>query len=222
MCGPGHLFLEWPGLFCAILLMVILYIEERNMANKTGRLITIWGPMFGGKTDRMIFLLRRAVIAGKKVMVFKHAFDTERYSKDAIASHSGGEFKAVPISKASDILDLIPADVNVVAIDEAQFFEADIIRVVFALVQMGKKVIVAGLALDFKKDPFGQMPKLVLEANKSIQVKAICPICGKKAIYTQRLIDGKPAYDDDPVIKVGADESYEPRCRKHHEVLHRS
>lgn len=187
------------------------------MKHHHGRLEVITGPMFCGKTDELLRRLRRAIIAKQKIQVFNPGFDI-RYSSGKVTSHAGNEFEASPIDSTTEISALLLNDVTVVAIDEAQFFDEEIIPVAQDLVDRGIRVIVAGLDMDFRGDPFGQMPKLLAQAEYVDKLHAICMVCGEEATRTQRLVDGKPAHYDDPIIIVGASEIYEARCRKHHQV----
>ena len=187
------------------------------MKHRNGRLEVITGPMFCGKTDELIRRLRRATIAKQKVQVFKPSVDT-RYGAKKVTSHAGNEFKAIPIKNVSEIREYFFKDITVVAIDEAQFFDADILLVVDELVERHVRVIVAGLDMDFRGEPFGQMPNLMAKAEEVDKLYAICMACGEAASRTQRLVDGKPVHYDDPIVIVGAAELYEPRCRKHHIV----
>lgn len=187
------------------------------MKHQNGILEIITGSMFCGKTEELIRRLRRAVIAKQKIQVFKPIFDT-RYGIEKVASHAGHEFEAMPIKNASEIQTHLLDNTTVVAIDEAQFFDKDITLVVNKLVEDGIRVIVAGLDMDFRGEPFGQMPNLMAKAEKVDKLHAICMVCGGAATRTQRLVDGAPAHYDDPIVIVGASELYEARCRKHHIV----
>ncbi len=187
------------------------------MKHHQGRLEVITGPMFCGKTDELLRRLRRAIIAKQKIQVFKPGFDI-RYSSEKVTSHAGNEYDAFPLESISDIPTLLKDDVTLVAIDEAQFFGVEIINVVQQLVDKGIRVIVAGLDMDFRGEPFGQMPVLLAQAEIVDKLHAICMECGEEATRTQRLVDGNPAYYDDPIIIVGASEMYEARCRIHHQV----
>jgi len=177
----------------------------------------ICGSMFSGKTEELIRRIKRAEIARQKVQVFKHALDT-RYAQKKVTSHNGMETQAVVVKDAAAILELVEANTEVVAIDEVQFFDWSISNVCSTLADQGKRVIVAGLDMDFRGEPFGPMPLLMAQAEVVDKLQAICMVCGAPASRTQRLIDGKPARYDDPVIMVGASEVYEARCRLHHEV----
>jgi thymidine kinase len=173
--------------------------------------------MFSGKTEELIRRLRRAVIARQKVQVFKPGIDT-RYDEQKVTSHNGMDFEARPVTSPADILKDLDDDTTVIAIDEVQFFEPDVIGVCEALADQGKRVICAGLDTDFRGVPFGPIPDLLARAEHVDKLHAICIVCGEEASRTQRLIDGIPAAFDDPVVLVGASEVYEARCREHHQV----
>ncbi len=173
--------------------------------------------MFSGKSEELIRRLRRAVIAKQKVQVFKPQID-DRYSIDQVRSHSGSGFDATPVASSADIVALVAADTTVVGIDEAQFFDMNLAHVVAALADAGKRVICAGLDLDFRGEPFGPMPTLLAIAERVDKLTAICVVSGEPATRTQRIINGRPASYHDPIILVGATESYEARSRKHHDV----
>jgi thymidine kinase len=187
------------------------------MKHHAGSVEVICGSMFCGKTDELIRRLRRATIARQKVQVFKPAIDN-RYEVMKVASHAGSVFEATPIRNARQILEKIESTTTVVGIDEAQFLDEEIISIVDKLAKDGIRVIVAGLDLNFKGEPFGSMPILMARAEQVDKLQAICMVCGEPASRTQRLVNGKPARFDDPVIIVGASEMYEARCREHHEV----
>jgi thymidine kinase len=188
-----------------------------TMLSHTGSVEVIVGSMFSGKTDELIRRLRRATIARQKVQVFKPAIDN-RYGETKVTSHAGSEFDARPIQRAADILANLDEDTTVLAIDEAQFFDPEIVEIVQLLADRGMRVIVAGLDTDFRGEPFGSMPILMAQAELVDKLHAICMICGEPATRTQRLVNGKPAHYHDPVVIVGAAELYEARCRKHHQV----
>ena len=187
------------------------------MANEIGSVEVICGSMFSGKTEEMIRRLRRAVIAKQNVQVFKPAIDN-RFAPDKVTSHAGLDFEAIPVKKSNDILTLLKPETTVVGIDEAQFFDASIVSVIDKIADSGKRVIVTGLDMDFRGEPFGCIPTLVAKADMVNKIHAICMVCGQPASRTQRLVDGKPANYDDPIVIVGAEDLYEARCRKHHEV----
>lgn len=187
------------------------------MKHTKGSLEVITGSMFCGKTDELIRRLRRATIARQKVQVFKPAIDI-RYAVEKVMSHAGAEFEAMPVESSAEILENLAEDITVVAIDEAQFFDAEIVDVARELADRGLRVIAAGLDMDFRAEPFGPMPALMAEAEEVRKLRAICMSCGEEASRTQRLVNGEPARYDDPIVIVGADEMYEARCRDHHEV----
>jgi thymidine kinase len=191
----------------------------RNRYNG-GWIEVICGSMFSGKTEEMIRRIRRARIAQQKVQVFKPALD-KRYHAEQVSSHNGVQWEAVPVSLARDILEQLEPGASVVAVDEAQFFDWEISRVCNKLAQQGLRIILAGLDMDFRGEPFGPMPLLMAEAEEVTKLQAICVVCGAPASPTQRLIDGQPAAYDDPIILVGGSESYEARCRHCHEVPRR-
>jgi thymidine kinase len=187
------------------------------MKHYTGSIEIITGSMFCGKTDELIRRLRLATIARQKVQVFKPVIDF-RYSLSKVTSHAGSQFDAKPIDCANDIVEHLDPDTTVVAVDEAQFFDDQIVDISQKLADEGKRVIIAGLDTDFRGEPFGPMPELLARAERVDKLQAICMICGEPASRTQRLVDGRPAHYDEPVVVVGAAEMYEARCRKHHEV----
>lgn len=191
--------------------------------NKMGWVEVICGSMFSGKSEELIRRVRQATYGNLSVRVFKPAID-DRFSSDSVVSHNGSATTAYPIKNAVEILENLESeeDLDIVAIDEAQFFDEKIVGVVNELANQGIRVIVAGLDTDFRGEPFGSMPELMTLSEAVTKLNAICPICSSPASRTQRLIDGKPASYDDPIILVGASESYEPRCRHHHEVPNRS
>ncbi len=187
------------------------------MKHDAGSVEVICGSMFCGKTEELIRRLRRARIAKQKVQVFKPAIDN-RYDEKKITSHSGLDVDANPVASPRDILEKLDSRTTVVGIDEVQFFDPEIVDVVESLADKGMRVIVTGLDMDFRGEPFGCMPQLMARAERVDKLHAICMICGNLASRTQRLVDGKPAHYDDPVVVVGAQELYEARCREHHEV----
>ncbi len=182
-----------------------------------GHIELICGSMFSGKTEELIRRLRRAVIARQQIQVFKPAIDN-RYHEQQVTSHNGMGFDAVPVAAARDIQGCLDSNTTVVAIDEVQFFDNDIVAMCEALADDGLRVICAGLDTDFRGVPFGPMPHLMARAEHVEKLHAICVVCGREASRTQRLIDGRPAAYDDPVVLVGAAEVYEARCRQCHRV----
>ena len=187
------------------------------MRHTHGSIEVICGSMFSGKTDELIRRLIRATIAKQKVQVFKPAIDI-RYAVEKVASHTGTTFDAIPVEKGAEIRMKLDKDTTVVGIDEAQFFDAEVVTVAKELAARGVRVLVAGLDTDFRGEPFGLMPVLMSEAEDVLKLHAICMTCGDDASRTQRLVNGKPARYDDPIVIVGASELYEARCRLHHEV----
>ena len=182
-----------------------------------GYIEVVVGPMYSGKSEELIRRLKRAKIAKQNIIVFKPHID-DRYSKKDVVSHSGNSIEAIPIEKSSDIYDLIDEDVQVVGIDEVQFFDENIVNIAVDLANKGVRVIAAGLDMDFKGEPFGPTPRLLAVAEFVDKIQAICSVCGQPATRSQRLINGEPAKYDKPIIQVGAVESYEARCRKCHVV----
>ncbi|MBP1948874.1 thymidine kinase [Virgibacillus litoralis] len=184
---------------------------------QSGWVEVICGSMFSGKSEELIRRVRRATYGNLSVRVFKPAID-DRYADDSVVTHNGTSAIARPVRNSDEILEDIDNEVDVIGIDEVQFFDENITAVADELANKGIRVIIAGLDTDFRGEPFGPMPKLMALSESVSKLNAICPICGSPASRTQRLINGKPASYDDPVIMVGASESYEPRCRHHHEV----
>jgi thymidine kinase len=187
------------------------------MRHHSGAVEVIVGSMFSGKTDELIRRLRRATIAKQQVQVFKPAID-DRFAETKVTSHAGNDFDALPIQSAAQIIDHLDKETTVVAVDEAQFFDPEIIQIIQQMADSGMRVIVAGLDTDFRGEPFGPMPTLMAQAERVDKVHAICMVCAEEASRTQRLLNGEPAHFDDPVVVIGASELYEARCRKHHEV----
>lgn len=187
------------------------------MKHETGSLEVITGSMFCGKTEELIRRLRRATIAKQKVQVFKPVIDN-RYSKGKVTSHAGSNFDALPVESSDQILNKLEPGVTVIGIDEAQFFDYGIVDVIESLANQGYRVIVTGLDTDFRAEPFGCIPILIAKAERVDKLSAICMVCGESACRTQRLLDGKPAHYNEPIVIVGAAEMYEARCRKCHQV----
>jgi thymidine kinase len=186
----------------------------RQTAHQIGKLEIICGPMFSGKSEELIRRIRRAKIAQQQVVVFKPKLDTRR-GIHTVTSHNGSYLDAIPVDKLDEIATFIMQDptIQVIGIDEIQFFPQEIIDHILKLVSNGKRVIAAGLDLDFRGIPFGPLPTLLAIADQITKLQSICMICGKDAPFTQRLIDNKPASFDDKVILIGAQESYQARCR---------
>lgn len=184
---------------------------------REGWIEVISGCMFAGKTEELIRRINVLSYAKKNIIVFKPKIDN-RYSDSEIVSHSGAKVPCLVVEKAQDILKKIEADIEVVAIDEVQFFDKDIVEVCEYLADKGIRVMVAGLDKDFRGESFGVMPELLTRAEFVTKLTAVCAKCGAPATRTQRLVNGKPAGFEDPIVMVGADESYEPRCRHCHQV----
>ncbi|MDI6638878.1 MAG: thymidine kinase [Bacillota bacterium] len=182
-----------------------------------GRIEAIVGPMYSGKTEELIRRVRRARIAGLEVQVFKPAID-DRYSVQQVSSHAGGRIDAILVTRAVEVLRTSAGAADVVAIDEAQFFDEAIVRVCDTLAENGARVIVAGLDTDFRGEPFIQVAKVMAIADHVTKLDAVCEVCGAPATRSQRIINGVPANFDDPIVLVGAKESYQARCRRCHVV----
>ena len=187
------------------------------MDDGRGRIEVICGSMFSGKSEELIRRIRRAQIARQRVAVFKPMLD-DRYDRRQVASHDGARVEALPVRASGEILTRLPDGITVAAIDEAQFLDEGIVDVAQTLAASGIRVIVAGLDMDFRGEPFGAMPRIMALAETVDKLQAICMICGAPASRTQRLVNGNPAAYTDPVILIGAQEAYEARCREHHVV----
>jgi len=185
---------------------------------REGSIEVITGVMFSGKSEELLRRVRRALIARRKVQVFKSHLD-DRYSGImAISSHDGRHIEAVAINEARQIAERLDPDAEVVAIDEVQFLDDTVVEIVNDLADRGVRVIVSGTDMDFRGLPFGPIGPLLAIAERIDKLHAICVVCGDLATRNQRLIDGKPAPAEGPTIQVGGAESYEARCRRHHEV----
>jgi len=185
-----------------------------------GRLEVITGPMFAGKTEELLRRVKRAQIARKNAVLFKPKLDT-RYASDRVSTHDGQSLPCyiLPASVSFSIFThFIPQglleSVDVVAFDEAQFFGQEFPELCETLVRLGKRVIVAGLDLNFRGEPFGPMPALLALADEVLKLTAVCTICGNPATRSQRLVNGK-SVTEGPLVLVGGLETYEPRCREH-------
>ena len=177
--------------------------------------------MFSGKSEELIRRVRRAMIAKKRVQVFKSHLDERYAGLFKVSSHDGRTVDAIPVDSSAQIALRIEPDTQVVAIDEAQFLEAGICDLATMLADRGVRVIVAGTDTDFRGEPFGSMPQLLAIAEVVDKLHAICVVCGGPASRNQRLLEGRPARYDSPVIMVGATDSYEARCRQCHQVPRR-
>lgn len=188
-----------------------------------GWIEVITGSMFSGKSEELIKRLRRVKYGNQSLIVFKHASD-ERYDSEKVASHSLNFIEAVPVCSVEEMYNIVRKDYNdveVIGIDEVQFFGTTVVEFCEMMANEGKRVIVAGLDQDFRGEPFKPMDELLAKAEFVDKFNAICMVCGSPASRTQRLVNGEPAFYDDPIVMVGAADSYEARCRKHHEVKHR-
>lgn len=187
--------------------------DQTAHSHKKGVLEVICGPMFSGKSEELMRRLRRAKIAKQKTMTFKPSVDN-RHSIEYVVSHDGNKLYAQALDDVHAIPEIVQQDtIDVIGIDEAQFFPQEIISVICTLVDQGKRIIIAGLDLDFRGVPFGSIPVLLAIADKITKLNAICCLCGNEAHCTQRLVDGRPARHDDPIILIGAQEAYQARCR---------
>lgn len=182
-----------------------MYLENIH-PREFGSIEIICGSMFSGKTEELIRRINRVKIAKRKIMIFKPTIDS-RYSKHDIVSHSHNSSEAIPVQRARVILNMIEDDVEVVAIDEAQFFDDDIIEVVKELVAKGKRVICAGLDMDYLGQPFGPMPLLMAIADDVYKCRAICVKCGHLANFSYRIADSKEQ------VLIGEKQEYLPLCR---------
>lgn len=185
---------------------------------REGWLEVICGCMFAGKTEELIRRINVLSYARKNILVFKPKID-DRYSTTEIASHAGSKVPCIVISEAKEILNHVNYDTDVVAIDEVQFFDEDVVDICEYLADSGLRVMVAGLDKDFRGEPFGVLPDLLTRAEFVTKLTAVCAKCGAPATRTQRIINGKPASFNDPIVLVGAKEAYEPRCRHCHEIV---
>jgi thymidine kinase len=182
-----------------------------------GSLTVITGSMFSGKTEELIRLVRRAMHARKRIQVFKSAVDV-RCDTTVIRTHDGWHFNAIAVCDSMEMEAQLEPDVDVVGIEEVQFFDEGVVNLCVRLADRGVAVYAAGLDQDFRGLPFSFMPRLLALADNVLKLHAICKVCGREASRTQRLIDGRPASWNDPTILVGAAESYEARCRTCHAV----
>ena len=181
-----------------------------------GWIEVVCGVMFSGKSEELIRRVRRAIIARKRVQVFKSHLDERYAGLYSVSSHDGRTVEAIPIDSSAAIAGRVDPTAHVIAIDEAQFLDQGIVGLATSLAARGRRVILAGTDTDFRGEPFGQMPQLMAVAELVDKLHAICVICGSPASRNQRLIEGKPARYDSPTIMVGASDSYQARCRHCH------
>lgn len=183
-----------------------------------GFIEVVCGPMFAGKTEELIRRIKRLEYAKQTVLVFKPSLDNRYDAKKEIVSHNLSKKPSIVVENSNQILQYVNKSIDAVIIDEAQFFDEEIVLIAETLADKGIRVIVGGLDRDFRGEPFGPMPKLLAIAEFVTKLTAICVVSGLPATRTQRIIDGRPAHYKDKTILVGAQESYEPRARQHHEV----
>ena len=188
----------------------------RLFPNAGGWLEVVCGPMFSGKSEELIRRLRRAEIAGQRVLIVKPKID-DRYDIGHVVSHAGAKMRAVALESPADIPSIVEG-YDVIGVDEVQFFAPEIVLILDGLVEKGMRVLVSGLDQDFRGFPFGPMPELLCRAELVDKLQAVCHRCAGPATMTQRLVDGDPAPADGATIVVGALEQYEARCRSCHEL----
>jgi thymidine kinase len=185
---------------------------------RSGSIEVIAGVMFSGKSEELLRRVRRAHIARRHVQVFKSRLDERYAGREQVSSHDGRSLEAVPVANAAELMALVRPETELVAVDEAQFLDAGIVEVATALANRGVRVLIAGTDTDFRGVPFGAMGTLMAIAEVVDKLRAICMVCGEEACRNQRLVDGRPAPYDSPVILVGGAESYEARCRHCHRL----
>jgi thymidine kinase len=183
-----------------------MFLEPHFKGQRSGWIEVICGSMFSGKTEELIRRLRRAKIANQRVEIFKPKIDT-RYDKEAVVSHDSNSIFSTPIEHSSELLN-IPEGINVVGIDEAQFFDMELPKNCQRLALKGIRVIVAGLDMDFRGEPFGPLPNMLAVAEYITKVHAICQHCGNLATHSYRL-----STKNEATVMLGEKETYEPRCR---------
>lgn len=185
---------------------------------KIGWIECICGSMFSGKSEELLRRIKRGIIAKQNVVLFKPTIDN-RYEINKVSTHNGNSYSSISIESANEIYDYIEnKKYDIIGIDEVQFFDKNIVSVINDLADKGVRVIVAGLDMDFKGEPFYPMPEIMAISEIVTKLHAVCSKCGAEASRSQRLIDGKPAKYDDPIVVVGASEAYEARCRHCHKV----
>ena len=177
---------------------------------RAGWIEVITGGMFSGKSEELIRRLRRAYIAKQKVQVFKPAID-DRYSANEIVSHDQNRVESLPVANMAELRAALSAETQVIGIDEAQFLGEGLVEFCQEMADGGRRVIVAGLDMDFRGQPFEPMPQLLSVAEEITKTHAVCLVCGAPATYSQRIVEGSER------VMVGAEHVYEPRCREHYE-----
>jgi thymidine kinase len=189
-----------------------------DYVGRDGWVEVISGVMFSGKSEELLRRVRRAVLARRKVQVFKSHLDERYGGLQVVSTHDGGRIESEPLSSSVELMERIRADTAVVAVDEVQFIDGGIVEVANALADRGVRVILAGTDMDFRGRPFGPIAPLLAIAEQVDKLHAICVKCGQLATRNQRLIVGRPAPAEGPTIHIGGLESYEARCRSCHEV----
>ena len=184
-----------------------------------GSLEMVVGPMFSGKTEYIINIAKKMSYANKSYAIFKPSIDT-RYNPNEVVSHNKNHLPAIRLSHGDDIKKYLKKDIEVIIIDEAQFFEENFYRVILSLISEGYKIIISGLDTDFRGEPFKTVANLLAIADNVTKLYAVCSCCKGKATMTQRIINGKPAFYNDPLILIGEKDSYEARCRNCHVVIY--
>jgi thymidine kinase len=185
---------------------------------RPGWVEVIAGVMFSGKSEELVRRVRRAVIARKRVQVFKSHLDARYAGLYTVSTHDGGIVDATPVDSAEAIVRALRPGTEVVAVDEVQFLDDEIVATANGLADRGVRIMLAGIDMDFRGLPFGPMPTLLAVADIVDKLQAICVVCGGPATRNQRLVNGQPALWDSPTIMVGGRESYEARCRHCHKV----
>lgn len=187
------------------------------MAKPLGKITVVCGSMFAGKSEELIRLARRALYAKRRVQVFKPKID-DRYDQTMVVTHMGVAHEAVAVDNIADLRTKLDPNAETVLIEEAQFFDESIVDLAVGLADRGVEVVLAGLDQDFRRRPFGPMPALLSVADEVVKLRAICMKCGAPASHTYRSVDGQPARENDPIVLIGATESYEARCRRCYEL----
>lgn len=188
------------------------------MSKPLGKITVVCGSMFAGKSEELIRLARRALYAKRRVQVFKPKID-DRYDQTMVVSHMGVKHEAVAVDNVADLRAKLEPQVQTVLIEEAQFFDDSIVELAVELADRGVEVVLAGLDQDFRRRPFGPMSALLAVADDVVKLRAICMKCGAPASHTYRSVDGRPAKENDPIVLIGATESYEARCRQCYRLL---
>lgn len=189
-----------------------------NIIRNGGRIEVITGCMFAGKTEELLRRLRRAEIADADIEIVKPEID-DRYGEETIGTHVGRTWEAKILSLDEDGRDILQStDADVIAVDEFNFFDPTFVPIIDQLANEGKRIIVSGLDQTYRGEPFTPMDEAIALADEVDKLSAVCEVCGQEATKTQRIIDGEPARADEPTIIVGADESYQARCRSCHKV----